>query len=415
MICNIPGELRRIFACALSALLALFAACRPADEGQPWAHAAVAIPAPVVAGSRYPNLATGPDGTILLSWTSPAPDGAHSLQYATYTRDGWSSAATAVTGRDWFVNWADFGSVVPLGDSLLAAHWLAQRPGGAYSYDVRLSVSRDRGATWSAPISPHTDGTATEHGFVSLAADGDQVVAVWLDGRNTGGEGGHESHSGAMTLRTATMRADDVTPEVEAEIDGRVCDCCQTDAARTPDGLVVVYRDRDAGETRDIALVRETDAGWSAPVPVHHDGWKIAACPVNGPAIAAHGRSVAVAWFTAPDQPRIRLAFSSDAGRSFAPALEVASGRVVGRVDLVLIDQDRAVVSWLSEAAGGAEIRAQLWTRAGAVAPPVMVARSSAERASGFPRMAVTGDTLLFAWTEAGATPIVRTAAVRLH
>jgi hypothetical protein len=201
----------------------------------------------------------------------------------------------------------------------------------------------------------------------------------------------------------------------EVELDARVCDCCQTDAAMSSEGLVVAYRDRDEGEVRDISVVRATDAGWSAPTRVHRDDWRIAACPVNGPAVAAQGRAVAVAWFTAPDQPRIRLAFSDDAGRSFAPPLEIETGRVAGRVDLVLLDERRAVVSWLAETDGAAEIRAQLCTPTGAVGSPLVVARSSVDRASGFPRMARAGEALVFAWTETGATPAVRTAILRLR
>jgi hypothetical protein len=218
-----------------------------------------------------------------------------------------------------------------------------------------------------------------------------------------------------MTLRTAVIDSQGRVSGGEAELDARVCDCCQTDVAQSAEGLVVAYRDRDEGEVRDISVVRATDAGWSAPTRVHRDDWRITACPVNGPAVAAHGRTVAVAWFTAPDQPRIRLAFSDDAGRSFAPPLDIDAGRVAGRVDLVLLDERRAIVSWLAETADGAEIRAQLWTPTGAVGSPLVVGRSSVDRASGFPRMARAGNALLFAWTETGATPAVRAAMLRLR
>ena len=39
----------------------------------------------------------------------------------------------------------------------------------------------------------------------------------------------------------------------------------------------------------------------TATTAVYNDGWKIAACPVNGPAVAANGKRVALAWFTAPN------------------------------------------------------------------------------------------------------------------
>ena len=394
--------------------LCLFTACQQwADDA--WSEPAVAITAPVAAGSRYPSLASGPEGTAVMSWLSPTKGDAYQLLHATWTGSGWTPPVTVSTGADWFVNWADFASVVPAGADLWAAHWLQQRPGSVYAYDVRIALSHDRGRTWSAPMSPHDDGTATEHGFVSMLGDRGQLQAIWLDGRKTGGGHDHGSGHGAMTLRTATVDDAGRLSGGGTELDARVCDCCQTDAALTSEGPVVVYRDRDENEIRDIAIVRSSPAGWSAPQSLHRDGWRIAGCPVNGPAVAASDRRVAVAWFTAPDVPRVRLAFSGDAGRSFGAPLEVAAGRIAGRVDVVLLDDDRAVVSWLADDPGGAEIRVQAWTSSGPDGPVVVVARSSADRASGFPRMIRAGDALLFAWTEASTVPIVRTAIIRLR
>src|SRR5258708_7811707 len=52
---------------------------------------------------------------------------------------------------------------------------------------IGIRQSGDGGRTWSAPLTPHRDGTATEHGFVSLAAESGDLAAVWLDGRKTAG------------------------------------------------------------------------------------------------------------------------------------------------------------------------------------------------------------------------------------
>jgi hypothetical protein len=35
--------------------------------------------------------------------------------------------------------------------------------------------------------------------------------------------------------------------------------------------------------------VRQVKGGWTRPRVVHADGWKIDACPVNGPAAASDG------------------------------------------------------------------------------------------------------------------------------
>ena len=286
---------------ALCAALAL-PGCGNQHGSGPWLGEVTVGAAPAGPGSQYPHLAGGGPVPIVLSWLQAQPGDGFALQHATWLDGAWSSPATVATGKDWFINWADFPSVVPVTATTWLAHWLEQRPGNVYSYDVRLSASTDGGQHWSTPASPHDDGTPTEHGFVSILADGGLARAVWLDGRHTGGERDHgRAHGapGAMTLRAATIGPDGRVVGTDEEIDGRTCDCCQTDAALTTEGPVVVYRDRGDDEVRDVALVRLQGGRWSAPVAVHADGWKIDACPVNGPAVAARGRNVVVAWFTA--------------------------------------------------------------------------------------------------------------------
>jgi hypothetical protein len=374
------------------------------------------VATPAAAGSRYPNLASASDGqTVVMSWLEPGTGDEFRLRYAEWqSTRSWGAPIEVASGAHWFVNWADFPSVVPASGGLWTAHWLQQRPGGVYAYDVMTRLSADGGRTWSEPRSPHDDGTATEHGFVSIANLGGRPYGVWLDGRKTAGEGhahaaaDHAAPAGAMTLRGAVL-----TPQGAvdgSEIDARVCDCCQTDIAVSANALLVVYRNRSEDETRDIQAARLEHGTWTTPVTVHADGWRIDACPVNGPAVAARGNEVAVVWFTAPDQPRVRLAFSSDGGRSFGPPLEVASGKVVGRVDVVLLQDGRAVVSWLDAAANGAVIRAQPFNHAGPAAAARDIATSNVARSSGFPQMVKVADGLLFAWTENGSAPAVRTA-----
>jgi hypothetical protein len=373
------------------------------------------IPVPADAGSRYPHLAASPGMRPILSWLQPAAGDVFELRFSEWEGERWTPSRRVASGKDWFVNWADFPSVVPVTGDVRAAHWLQQKPGNVYSYDVRIAVSVDAGRTWSDPVSPHDDGTPTEHGFVTLYPAQDALHAVWLDGRHTTGEHEHSGGSGgAMTLRGASIARNGSVIGSDSEIDSRVCDCCQTDVAITHEGPVAVYRDRGPGEVRDIAVVRHFDGAWSAPIHVHEDGWRIDACPVNGPAIDAHGSDVVVAWFTAPDRPRVRVAFSSDGGRSFGPPVEVASDRVAGRVDVVMLDDARAIVSWLSEGPSGAEIRAQAFTGWGVAGPATVIARTSVARSSGFPQMVRAGDGLLFAWTESGDPPRVRTAHARL-
>jgi hypothetical protein len=396
----------------------------PAAAPQPredWLGPLQRIEVPAGPGARYPHLAAAPGGRpLVMSWLEPGANGDEFyLRHASWLPDRrWSAATKVVAGDDWFINWADFPSVVPVDERRWVAHWLQQKPGGIYSYDAMVRLSEDGGATWGTPRALHDDGTATEHGFVSIANAAGRAYAVWLDGRKTSAEAGHEgghhgTAGGAMTLRGTIVAPGPQDSGVE--IDDRVCDCCQTDAAGSGDGLVVVYRDRDDRELRDIRAVRLGADGWSAPAIVHADGWRIDACPVNGPAVAALDDDVVVAWFTAPDVPRVRLAYSSDGGRTFAAPIEVASGKVAGRVDVVLLPDRRAVVSWMQESTAGAALRAQPFTAAGAAGAAIDFATTDVASSSGFPQMLGTGDGLLFAWTGTDPGPALRVVYAALH
>jgi hypothetical protein len=111
----------------------------------------------------------------------------------------------------------------------------------------------------------------------------------------------------------------------------------------------------------------------------------------------------------------VRVAFSEDAGRTFAAPVEIGGDDALGRVDVVLLDDGRAVVSWLRQGPSGAEILAQPVDRSATRGNGVVVAGASVQRASGFPQMAEVDGGLLFAWTDAGAEPRLRTAYATLR
>lgn len=354
---------------------------------------------PAAAGSLGPNLAVGTDGTVVLSWIEPRGD-RHRLLYSRLIDNLWSDPAAVTGGDNWFVNWADFPSVVPLSDSLWAAHWLVRQPAGGYAYDVMLSLSNDSGATWSGPIKPHNDDTPTEHGFVSMFPQGANAGLIWLDGRNTIDESTAGEVSNGMTLRAASIAADSTITN-DTEVDGLICDCCQTDIAITEEGAIAVYRNRTEDETRDIYAARMIGNEWQPGFPVADDGWTIDGCPVNGPAVSADGNRVAVAWFTAADdRPRVRIARSQDSGATFSAPVDVVSEATSGRVGIALLPDDRLAVSWLckvSEDKSGACVRSISSTDR----PGPLHVLSGDRNVSSFslPQLVRSGDLLVAAWT----------------
>ena len=237
---------------------------------------------PASGSAAQPDLVADARGRLLLSWISVEPEG-HALRLAVFEGGRWSEVAEIARGDDWFVNWADTPHVAATDDGALWAHWLRKSADAPYAYDVVLSRSGDGGATWAAPVLVNDDATPTEHGFVSMWPHSRDAIGIaWLDGRDTrpqahAGHAGHDDHgAGAMTLRTALVDAR-LQRSAERRLDARTCDCWQTSAAATARGALLVYRDRDQQEVRDIAATRFDQGAWTpaahrARRPLDHAG-----------------------------------------------------------------------------------------------------------------------------------------------
>lgn len=399
----------------ISVGLALGLASCAADAGPSLTVEHTAVASPAGPGSGEPFLSTDGDD-VYLSWLEAVSEDDHELRFSRLEGEGWSEPRTIARSDRFFVNWADFPSLTPGSDGTLWAHWLERGEEGGYDYGVRVVRSDDGGTTWSEPLTPHDDRSPTEHGFVSTVPFPGGMGFAWLDGRRyaAGPDGGEPTQE--MTLHYRFVGSDG-TPGAETLVDGRVCDCCQTASAMTSEGPVTVYRNRSQEEIRDIYVARMSGGEWTEGRPVHDDGWEIAGCPVNGPAVVAEGMLVAVAWFTAAgDVPRVKVAFSRDGGATFAEPVIVDDGNPAGRVDLVM-DDDAVLVSWLERTGGeDAEIRVRRVAVDGTATSSASLVASAAGRASGFPRMIPTGTgELVLAWTDlAGEAPQVKVERLRL-
>lgn len=370
---------------------------------------------PAAPGAAQPDLVTAPDGRLLLSWLDTQPGRRTRLQYAEFSPAGqWQGPKTIAIGASFVINWADTPHLLATPDGALWVQWLQKSAEAGASYDVLLSTSRNDGMNWSEPLRPHTDGTVSEHGFVSMWPQGnDRLGIAWLDGRNMvaaagHAQTGHDGHgAGAMTLRSAVFDGS-LRTDGEVELDASVCDCCQTDAALTAKGPLLVYRDRTEDEIRDIHVTRFDGKAWSPSKPVFADQWKMPACPVNGPSVAARGDEVVVAWYTgAGDQPTVKLVRSTDAGDSFSAPLVLEQGDAVqGRVDVAL-DGGNAWVLWLREDDAGQSLwLARYAPDLSRQIEKVEVARLQGRgRGTGFPQLALREGKAYLVWTDvAGGT-----------
>jgi hypothetical protein len=355
------------------------------------------LESPAQAESGEPFLFTYQDSIVYFSWIEKKEQES-AFKLASLVNGKWTTPKTIASGNSWFVNWADYPMMARNQNGFIA-HFLDRSADGKFTYDVKFTTATTTDTTWASPKILHDDGKMAEHGFVSLVPYGDKFFVAWLDGRNTvmeGMENMNHDHHGEMSLRAGVL--DSKGNKInEWELDKRTCDCCQTSAAITASGPVVVYRDRSDEEIRDMSIVRLVNGVWTAPQSINNDNWKIAGCPVNGPRVSAIVNTLAVAWFTiASDTARVNVIFSDDGGETFGKVIRVDEGSPIGRVDIVLLDEQSVMISWME----GTEIKVAKVRSDGTKEPSITVASSSESRSSGFPQMTKSGDKLIFAWTD---------------
>lgn len=404
---------RIAFAAALALTLPLLAACTrtPASaKSASGPYAAQTWVLPAEAGSMAPDLVLAPGDRVLLSWINRREGRRNALQFASYTEQaGWQSQPrTIAVGNSLLANAADTPHLLATPDGALWAQWLQRQPDDAGGYDTVLARSRDGGMAWTQITRVNDDGRPVEHGFAALWADGADALGIaWLDGRAQAAghaeHDGHDGHGDGATQLRANRFDMSLGRGVDAVVDPRSCDCCQVAVAQTARGPLLAWRDRSDDEIRDIAVARLENGRWRAPVAVHADGWKVDACPVAGPALAASGSDVVVAWYSeAGGTPALRIARSSNAGDSFAaPVTVMADAAVLGRAALA-IDAHQVWLAWLTETGQGQALQLARYSRdLGKQLQRIEVARLRARgMASGYPKLVVDAGGAWLAWTD---------------
>ena len=366
--------------------------------------------------SSEPSLHKSKDGTIFLSWIETDSLKQNKLFFSKLVNDRWTDSKLIAKGDNWFVNWADFPALSTFGKDNLVAHYLEKSASGTYTYDVKLTISNDNGETWQKGFKPHTDHTESEHGFVSKIAISDRIfMNVWLDGRQFAYAEKDTTIQKEMTLRAAKINVNGKILE-EFLIDNRVCDCCQTDMAMTPDGPMLVYRDRSNKEIRDTYFSLFSNGKWSTPKAVSNDGWIIAGCPVNGPAISSKKETTVATWFTMQEgMSKVKTAFYNSTSNRFDAPILLDFIDPLGRLDIEVVDADSALISWVDSVDNQTKIQLQRVYQDGTRSEIFSVSSTSPKRSSGFPRMVIKEGNVYLAWTDSNNGSLqVKTVKVNL-
>jgi hypothetical protein len=95
----------------------------------------------------------------------------------------------------------------------------------------------------------------------------------------------------------------------------------------------------------------------------------------------------------------VTVAFSRDGGASFGEPIRVDGGHPAGHVDVALLADGSAVVTWVEQQKAGASIEAIRVRSDRTRGAGVRVAQIASASAAGFPRIAISKDNVMVAWT----------------
>lgn len=176
-----------------------------------------------------------------------------------------------------------------------------------YTGAIRLLRSSDGGTTFAAPITVHHDRQVITHRFESIAFDSQgRLHAVWIDKRDlelaTKKGGGKPAYRGAAIYRNVSADGG-ATFGPDTKVADHSCECCRIALTATADGQVAaLWRHVFAPNIRDHGFAVLGAAGDAAPAapPVRatFDNWAIDACPHHGPGITpAAGGGYHAVWF----------------------------------------------------------------------------------------------------------------------
>ncbi|MBT3180753.1 MAG: exo-alpha-sialidase [Candidatus Marinimicrobia bacterium] len=350
-------------------------------------------------GSQYPHLIKSDNGELIVSWFEPINSTTFGLYWSEWNKDKWTRKSLIHASIDFFVNWADFPSIFHGGGDTLFVHWLQKSSQETFDYNVMMAFSNNRGNSWSNPFMVNQDGGKKgEHGFLSFYKQKKGVGLTWLDGR----------HMGKYDIKTHTMgdmavyQTSFINGKLgkETKLDSRVCECCPTSAIQVNNVSIIAYRDRSDSEIRNINIIRNSNGTWEKAFPVFEDNWMIPGCPVNGPKLAEKEGNVAIAWFTAPDgDAQINVAFSNDVGKTFSDPIRVDGGAPQGRVDLVWVNDNTVIASWLESDEDNSSIVYRIINTNGKLSEIMTIETLGGGRGIGYPQMEIVDDKLLFLWT----------------
>lgn len=143
-----------------------------------------------------------------------------------------------------------------------------------------FSIKQDAQGKWSAPVRMNDADTVAKEGFMSLAVDGDNAYAVWLDSRSNKGQ----QLFGALSKDGGKTWSRNI--KIYSSPDTTICECCKPNVVMKGNKVYAMFRNWVNGN-RDMYLIQSTDFGnsFGKAVKIGNGSWKLNGCPMDGGAI----------------------------------------------------------------------------------------------------------------------------------
>jgi hypothetical protein len=196
-----------------------------------------------------PASAAAPDGSFYVVWVNHSAKQAD-VMIAQFTAEGEMQGSPVRVNRQPGIATAwrgDQPSVAVAADGAVYVVWTAAVGSeNKHGSDLYLSVSNDRGRSFTTEVKINDDKAPGPHGMHSLAVAADGRVYVgWLDERNVRapkpsakGEGHHMEANRELFLAYSTDGGRSFSPNRKVASDA--CPCCKTALAIASDGTLYV-------------------------------------------------------------------------------------------------------------------------------------------------------------------------------
>ncbi len=306
-------------------------------------------------GENHPDIAIGPHGQIYVTWVQP-----------------------------------------------LAQKWASE---------VWFASSTDAGKHFSEPAVVHHDRTPITHSFGALAVDGSgRVVVAWIDSRGMAAAMAQDKPYRGLAIYYASSTDGGKTFGIEHKLVDHSCECCRLALAPTPDGsIAAMFRMNYPGNVRDHAFALLSAAGEAAtPQRVTYSDWKIAACPEQGPGLAiGAGDARHAVWYESAHGPAI---WYGQLRPGHKPQYQLQIGGPGARHADVAVHADTVWLVWNQVDANGYQLMARTSRDGGKSFDPAMAIASSASAVYS-PQLLVHDGAAYAAWNTASGFRLIRVAA----